>query len=407
MFSIRRKREINLYLNRIMILYARRPEVKSMIYMDNAATTLRKPVQVKEAVLAALDTMGNAGRGASDPALDASRVIYGTREKLAGLFHAESPSRIVFTVNSTESLNIAIKGLFNPGDHVITTVLEHNSVLRPLYECRERGTALTILGCDEKGNISYEEMERAILTETKMIVCTHASNLTGNMIDLERVHAIAKRHGLLLIVDASQTAGVWEIDVQKLGIDVLCFTGHKGLLGPQGTGGMYVRPGVEIRPLLSGGSGIDTYNTHHPAQMPTALEAGTLNGHGIAGLGAAVSYITETGPDTIRERELALMQRFYLGISGIPGVKVYGDFSTKNRAAIVSFNIGDYDSSEVSDELNVRYGIVTRPGAHCAPLMHQALGTVDQGAVRFSFSHFNTEEEVDAAVRAVKELAEE
>ena len=378
-----------------------------MIYMDNAATTLRKPVQVKEAVLAALDTMGNAGRGASDPALDASRVIYGTREKLAGLFHAESPSRIVFTVNSTESLNIAIKGLCDPGDHVITTVLEHNSVLRPLYECRERGTALTILGCDEKGNISYEEMERAVRPETKMIVCTHASNLTGNMIDLERVHAIAKRHGLLFIVDASQTAGVWEIDVQKLGIDVLCFTGHKGLLGPQGTGGMYVRPGVEIRPLLSGGSGIDTYNTHHPAQMPTALEAGTLNGHGIAGLGAAVSYITEIGPDTIRERELALMQRFYLGISRIPGVKVYGDFSTNNRAAIVSFNIGDYDSSEVSDELNVRYGIVTRPGAHCAPLMHQAMGTVDQGAVRFSFSCFNTEEEVDAAVRAVKELAEE
>ena len=378
-----------------------------MIYMDNAATTLRKPVQVKEAVLAALDTMGNAGRGASDPALDASRVIYGTREKLAGLFHAESPSRIVFTVNSTESLNIAIKGLCDPGDHVITTVLEHNSVLRPLYECREQGTALTILGCDEKGNISYEEMERAVRPETKMIVCTHASNLTGNMIDLERVHAIAKRHGLLLIVDASQTAGVWEIDVQKLGIDVLCFTGHKGLLGPQGTGGMYVRSGVEIRPLLSGGSGIDTYNTHHPAQMPTALEAGTLNGHGIAGLGAAVSYITEIGPDTIWERELALMQRFYQGISGIPGVKVYGDFSTKDRAAIVSFNIGDYDSSEVSDELNVRYGIVTRPGAHCAPLMHQALGTVDQGAVRFSFSHFNTEEEVDAAVRAVKELAEE
>ena len=407
MFSIRRKREINLYLNRIMILYARRPEVKSMIYMDNAATTLRKPVQVKEAVLAALETMGNAGRGASDPALDASRVIYGTREKLAGLFHAESPSRIVFTVNSTESLNIAIKGLCDPGDHVITTVLEHNSVLRPLYECRERGTALTILGCDEKGNISYEEMERAVRPETKMIVCTHASNLTGNMIDLERVHAIAKRHGLLFIVDASQTAGVWEIDVQKLGIDVLCFTGHKGLLGPQGTGGMYVRPGVEIRPLLSGGSGIDTYNTHHPAQMPTALEAGTLNGHGIAGLGAAVSYITEIGPDTIRERELALMQRFYLGISRIPGVKVYGDFSTNNRAAIVSFNIGDYDSSEVSDELNVRYGIVTRPGAHCAPLMHQAMGTVDQGAVRFSFSCFNTEEEVDAAVRAVKELAEE
>ena len=407
MFSIRRKREINLYLNRIMILYARRPEVKSMIYMDNAATTLRKPVQVKEAVLAALDTMGNAGRGASDPALDASRVIYGTREKLAGLFHAESPSRIVFTVNSTESLNIAIKGLCDPGDHVITTVLEHNSVLRPLYECRERGTALTILECDEKGNISYEEMEAAIQADTKAVVCTHASNLTGNMIELERVGAMAKRHGLLFVVDASQTVGVWPIDVEKMQIDVLCFTGHKSLLGPQGTGGMYVREGVYIRPLLSGGSGIDTYNEKHPAEMPTALEAGTLNGHGIAGLGAALSWIEKTGMDRIRQRELSLMRRFYNGVFRIPGVTVYGDLETEKRAPVVSLNILDYDSSEVSDELSTVYGIVTRPGAHCAPLMHRALGTVEQGAVRFSFSFFNTEEEVDLAIEAVRELARE
>lgn len=378
-----------------------------MIYMDNAATTLQKPKQVKEAVLSAFDVMGNAGRGASEPALDASRIIYGTREKLADFFHAESPSRIVFTSNSTESLNIAIKGLFHRGDHVITTVLEHNSVLRPLYECRENGVDVTVLGCDEKGNISYEEMEQAVRSETKAVVCTHASNLTGNMIDLEKVHEITAGHGIWLIVDASQTAGVWDIDVQRLGIDVLCFTGHKSLLGPQGTGGMYVRTGVEIRPLLSGGSGIDTYNPRHPSQMPTALEAGTLNGHGIAGLGAAVSYLQETGLDRIRNRELSLMFRFYNGISGIPGVSVYGDFDTEKRAAIVSFNIGDYDSSEVSDELSQEYGIVTRPGAHCAPLMHQALGTMEQGAVRFSFSHFNTEEEVDAAVKAVEELAKE
>ena len=277
-----------------------------MIYMDNAATTLHKPDAVKEAVLAAFDTMGNAGRGASEPALDASRVIYDTREKLAHLFNAESASRIVFTANSTESLNIAIKGLFHPGDHVITTVLEHNSVLRPLYECREHGVELSILGCDEKGNISYDEMESAVKDNTKAVVCTHASNLTGNMIDLDRVGEITKKHGLLLVVDASQTAGVWPIDVWKTGIDVLCFTGHKGLLGPQGTGGMYVKTGVEIRPLLSGGSGIDTYNPHHPSQMPTALEAGTLNGHGIAGLGAAVSYLEETGLDVIREKEQSL-----------------------------------------------------------------------------------------------------
>lgn len=378
-----------------------------MIYMDNAATTIHKPEEVRAAVMAAFDTMGNAGRGASVPALDASRIIYGTREKLARLFHAGDPRRIVFTANSTESLNIALKGLFSRGDHVITTVLEHNSVLRPLYECRENGVELTILGCDGKGRISYEEMEAAIQADTKAVVCTHASNLTGNMIELERVGAMAKRHGLLFVVDASQTAGVWPIDVEKMQIDVLCFTGHKSLLGPQGTGGMYVREGVYIRPLLSGGSGIDTYNEKHPAEMPTALEAGTLNGHGIAGLGAALSWIEKTGMDRIRQRELSLMRRFYNGVFRIPGVTVYGDLETEKRAPVVSLNILDYDSSEVSDELSTVYGIVTRPGAHCAPLMHRALGTVEQGAVRFSFSFFNTEEEVDLAIDAVRELARE
>ena len=376
-----------------------------MIYMDNAATTIHKPEEVRAAVMAAFDTMGNAGRGASVPALDASRIIYGTREKLARLFHAGDPRRIVFTANSTESLNIALKGLFSGGNHVITTVLEHNSVLRPLYECRENGVELTILGCDGKGRISYEEMEAAVQADTKAVVCTHASNLTGNMTDLERVGTMAKRHGLLFVVDASQTAGVWPIDVEKMQIDVLCFTGHKSLLGPQGTGGMYVREGVYIRPLLSGGSGIDTYNEKHPAEMPTALEAGTLNGHGIAGLGAALSWIEKTGMDRIRQRELSLMRRFYNGVFRIPGVTVYGDLETEKRAPVVSLNILDYDSSEVSDELSTVYGIVTRPGAHCAPLMHRALGTVEQGAVGFSFSFFNTEEEVDLAADAVRELA--
>lgn len=378
-----------------------------MIYMDNAATTIHKPEEVRAAVMAAFDTMGNAGRGASVPALDASRIIYGTREKLARLFHAGDPRRIVFTANSTESLNIALKGLFSGGNHVITTVLEHNSVLRPLYECRENGVELTILRCDGKGRISYEEMEAAVQADTKAVVCTHASNLTGNMTDLERVGTMAKRHGLLFVVDASQTAGVWPIDVEKMQIDVLCFTGHKSLLGPQGTGGMYVREGVYIRPLLSGGSGIDTYNEKHPAEMPTALEAGTLNGHGIAGLGAALSWIEKTGMDRIRQRELSLMRRFYNGVFRIPGVTVYGDLETEKRAPVVSLNILDYDSSEVSDELSTVYGIVTRPGAHCAPLMHRALGTVEQGAVRFSFSFFNTEEEVDLAIEAVRELARE
>ncbi|MEJ8733710.1 aminotransferase class V-fold PLP-dependent enzyme [Mediterraneibacter sp. ICN-202921] len=376
-----------------------------MIYMDNAATTMQKPKEVGEAICQALSTIGNAGRGAADGALSASRIIYETREKLAVLFGAEGASRIAFTANSTESLNIALKGTLQRGDHVITTVLEHNSVLRPLYECREKGVELTILGCDQRGNLSFEEMEMSIRKNTRAIVCTHGSNLTGNMIDIERVGAIARKYGLLLIVDASQTAGVYPIDVQKMGIDILCFTGHKGLLGPQGTGGLYVREGVKVRPLLSGGSGIDTYNMHHPDEMPTALEAGTLNGHGIAGLSAALTYLERTGIDTIRETELKHMRHFYDSISQTPGIQIYGDFSVKWRCPIVSLNIWDYDSSEVSDELQVSFGIATRPGAHCAPLMHKALGTEKQGAVRFSFSHFNTEEEIETAILAVKELA--
>ena len=378
-----------------------------MIYMDNAATTMQKPQQVIDAVAAAMCSMGNAGRGAHAASLGAARTIYDAREKLACFFHAENPKQIAFTMNSTESLNIALKGVLNPGDHVITTMLEHNSVLRPLYELQEKGTELTILKSNPQGTLDYEDFEKAIKENTKAIVCTHGSNLTGNLVDVKRVGEIAKKHGFLFIVDASQTAGVFPIDVQEMGIDILCFTGHKGLLGPQGTGGIYVREGLIVRPLLCGGSGVQTYNKKHPSEMPTALEAGTLNGHGIAGLDAAVEYLMETGIDTIREREQDLMWRFYEGVKDIPGVKVYGDFSTRERCAIVTLNIGDYDSSEVSDELLTEYGISTRPGGHCAPLMHEALGTVEQGAVRFSFSHYNTEEEVDIAIRAIHELAEE
>ena len=290
---------------------------------------------------------------------------------------------------------------------MITTMLEHNSVLRPLYEMEKKGVALTIIKADKKGRFSLEEMEAAIRPETKMIVCTNGSNLTGNYVDIGKVGEMAHRHDVLFVVDASQTAGVFPIDVRNMQVDVLCFTGHKGLLGPQGTGGMYVREGLAIRPLKSGGSGVQTYSKTHPREMPTALEAGTLNGHGIAGLRAAVEYIEKTGLDNIRAKEQELMWRFYEGVKEIPGVTVYGDFDSRERCAIVSLNIGDYDSSEVSDALLTEYGISTRPGGHCAPLMHEALGTVEQGAVRFSFAHSNTEEEVDIAINAVRELATE
>lgn len=378
-----------------------------MIYMDNAATTMHKPQEVIDAVVMAMSSMGNAGRGVNEASLSASRIIYDTREKLCRLFGAEDPRQIVFTPNSTESLNIAIKGNLNPGDHVIATMLEHNSVLRPLYEMEKKGVRLTIVKSDQNGRFNLKDIEDAIAEDTKMIVCTNGSNLTGNYVDPEPVGTLARERGIVFVVDASQTAGVFPIDVQKMKIDVLCFTGHKGMLAPQGTGGMYVRKGLVIRPLKSGGSGVQTYSKTHPIEMPTALEAGTLNGHGIAGLHAAVEYLEKTGVDNIRAREQDLMWRFYEGVKDIPGVKVYGDFSSKKRCPIVTLNIGDYDSSEVSDELLTEYGISTRAGGHCAPLMHEALGTVEQGAVRFSFSHYNTEEEVDTAIEAIRELSKE
>ncbi|MFW5649818.1 MAG: aminotransferase class V-fold PLP-dependent enzyme [Acetivibrio ethanolgignens] len=378
-----------------------------MIYMDNAATTIRKPKEVTEAVIKAMNSMGNAGRGGHTASLNAARLIYNTREALAGFFHADSPKQVAFTNNSTESLNMSIKGILKPGDHGITTMLEHNSVLRPLYEMEERGVELTIIGCDRLGRLNYDELEKAIKHNTKAIICTHGSNLTGNYVDIRRIGRIANKHGVLLVVDASQTAGLYPIDMQEMEIDVLCFTGHKGLLGPQGTGGICVREGIEIHPLKSGGSGIQTYSKKHPGQMPEALEAGTLNGPGIAGLGAAIAYLEREGVDCIREKELGHMWHFYNGVKEIPGVKIYGDFETELRCPIVALNIAAHDSSRVSDELLMTYGISTRSGAHCVPLMHKALGTVEQGAVRFSFSHYNTEEEVEFAIQAIKELAEE
>lgn len=377
-----------------------------MIYFDNAATTRKKPYCVIEAVTNALCSMGNAGRGSHNTSLDAARTVFDARQKICELFHGDHPSQVVFTANATQSLNIAIKGLLSPGDHVITTALEHNSVLRPLFELEECGIELTIVASDSLGRIHYHDMETAVKENTKAIICTHGSNLTGNLLDIKRIGQIAKSFGLLFIVDASQTAGVFPIDMQEMQIDVLCFTGHKGLLGPQGTGGLVVKEGVTIRPLLSGGSGIQTYSKSHPKEMPTALEAGTLNAHGLAGLAASVEYLQETGLDTIRKKEQDLMKQFYEGVKDIPGVTIYGDFETENRCAIVSLNIWDEDSGEVSDALAFYKDIHTRAGGHCAPLMHKALGTVEQGAVRFSFSHENTEEEVNAAIAAIKELAE-
>ena len=378
-----------------------------MIYLDNAATTLHKPPQVVKAVADALQSMGNSARGTHAGSMAASHTVYDTRVKLAKLFGCPRADRVAFTANVTEALNIAANGLIGRGDHVITTDCEHNSVLRPLYRLAdEQGVEVSFVPADRQGNLDYDAFERLMQPHTRAIVCTHASNLTGNLTDLARVSAVAKAHDVLLIVDAAQTAGAYPIDMTALGIDVLCFTGHKGLMGPQGTGGLCVREGLTLRHWKVGGSGVQSYSRTHPTQMPTCLEAGTLNGHGIAGLSAALDFIAEVGVDAIHDRETALMRRFYEGVKDVTGITVYGDFS-RQRMAIVTLNIGDYESGAVSDALSEEYGIATRPGAHCAPRMHQALGTVQQGAVRFSFSWFNTEQEIDAAIQAVRELAAE
>ena len=372
-----------------------------MIYLDNAATTIQKPQVVIDAVVNAMQTFGNSGRSAHEGALDASRTIYTCREKLAALFGCTRPDHVVFTANSTEALNIAIAGSLEQGDHVISTDCEHNSVLRPLY----RHGNVDFVPADRQGNVKLDNFTSLIKSNTKAIACTHASNLTGNVMNIARIGEIAHESGLLFIVDASQTAGVFPVDMEKMHIDVLCFTGHKSLMGPQGTGGLCIREGVEIRPWKVGGTGVQTYLETQPPQYPTRLEAGTLNGHGIAGLSAALDYLSEVGIDTIRKHEQVLMRRFYEGIRQIDGVSVYGDFSTMERAPIVTLNIRDYDSAKVSDILAEKYGIATRSGAHCAPRLHRALGTEQQGAVRFSFGYYNTADEVDAAVDAVREIA--
>ena len=365
-----------------------------MIYLDNAATSLQKPKEVEEAVIRAFHTMGNPGRGAHEATLQAGRCVYQVREQLAELFHAEKGERIAFTSNATEALNTAILGLFHKGDHVITTVCEHNSVLRPLYRLQE-----------ENGVLEYEKLPDLVKENTKGIIVTHASNLTGNITDLEKIREVAERRNLLLVVDGSQTAGILPVDVQKQGIDVFCFTGHKGLLGPQGTGGIYVRPGVAIRPLKVGGSGIHSFDREHPKTMPEHLEAGTLNVHGIAGLGGALDYLKKKGTEEILQRERQLLRRLEEQIREIPGIRFYGTPDGNRRVGILSFNMGEEDSAYVADWLYEEHGIAVRAGAHCAPLMHQTLGTTEQGTVRISVSHRNTEDEMDRTAGALWELA--
>lgn len=377
-----------------------------MIYLDAAATSFLKPPCVAQAVVEAMETVGSPGRGAHPLTLSASRTVWACREAVAQLLGVSDPARVCFTNNSTTALNTAICGLFGPGDHVITTALEHNSVLRPLYRLAEQGLELTILPADEQGMICCEDLSRALRPNTRGVVCNHASNVTGNVVDVEKIGAFCREHDLYFVVDASQSAGVLEVNQQTMGASVVCFTGHKGLLGPQGTGGLCVAPGVTLRPLVVGGSGVHSYDHRHPAQLPEGLEAGTLNAHGLAGLLAGVGYILEHGRETLYRQEMELAKSFIQGVRDIPGVTLYGDVDAPQRTAVVSFNLGEEDAGEVADVLAEEFGICTRAGAHCAPLIHEALGTSQRGAVRVSFSHRNTPQDVAQAIEAVKQLAD-
>ena len=378
-----------------------------MIYLDNAATTMHKPQTVIDAVTQAMCSLGNAGRGATSGALDAARTIHACRAKLARLLGCPRADRVCFTPNSTAALNTAINGVVRPGDHVVTTVLEHNSVLRPLNRLAvERGVTVEHAGCDASGALDYDELERLVTPATRAVVVTHASNVTGNEVDIARVAAMAHAAGALVIVDASQSAGTAHIDMQAMGLDVVCFTGHKGLMGPQGTGGLAVAEGIDVAPWAMGGTGVHSFDALQPLEWPTRLEAGTLNGHGIAGLSAGLDFIeAQGGVEAIAAHERSLADRFLAGVREIPGIKLYGAFDQPLHSAIVSLNVGDIDSAEISDALMQGWGIATRPGAHCAPLMHRALGTERQGVVRFSFGYFNTDEEADTAIDALRDLA--
>lgn len=378
-----------------------------MIYLDNAATTISKPQAVIDAVTQAMCSLGNAGRGATSGALDAARTIHACRAKLARLLGCPRADRVCFTPNSTVALNTAINGVVRPGDRVVTTVLEHNSVLRPLNRlAAERGVTVEHAGCDVSGALDYDELERLVTPGTRAVVVTQASNVTGNAVDVARVAAVAHAAGALVIVDASQSAGTAHIDMQAMGLDVVCFTGHKGLMGPQGTGGLAVAEGIDVAPWAMGGTGVHSFDPLQPLEWPTRLEAGTLNGHGIAGLSAGLDFIeARGGVEAIAAHERSLAERFLAGAREIPGIVLYGAFDQPVRSAIVSLNVGDIDSAEISDALMQGWGIATRPGAQCAPLMHRALGTERQGVVRFSFGYFNTDEDVDTAIDALRDLA--
>lgn len=370
------------------------------IYMDNAATTAQKPAVVAEAMTAILTgEYGNPSRGAHGYSLAGYRVAEKARNQVKDLFKADQRYEVAFTNNATVALNEVLKGLIQAGDHVITTAWEHNSVLRPLYQLEAQGASFDVISSEVlSGRLNYAEFAEKIRPETKVVVCNHASNVTGNLLDLEWVKNFCEEHELYLVIDASQTAGVVPIDLSDGRVAAVCFTGHKSLYGPQGTGGVCLLKDLPVEPVITGGDGMQSFSKVQPKELPTLLEAGTLNIPGLAGLAASIQWLQE------KEAKPQLGDYFYQKLQKIDGVTIYGDFDNP-RVDVFSINIKDAESAIVSDLLWEEYEIATRPGYHCAPLMHEALGTADRGTVRLSFSSFTTKAEVDTVLAALQNLA--
>ena len=370
-----------------------------MIYFDNSATTIIKPPEVAEAVASAINSFGNAGRSFYDATMLASREIYKTRAALAVLTGLDDPLNVSFTSSSTESLNLVIGGLISGSDSVITTVTEHNSVLRPLYLS---GCDLSFIDCDDSGNLLLDSFEKLIKPSTRFLCCTHGSNVTGNLTDVGRLHDICRANSITMILDVSQTLGAVPVNADMA--DILCFTGHKGLFGPQGTGGAIVNGKYDFKIVKTGGAGVNSFDMFQSKDMPDIFETGTHNSHSIYGLQKGVNFINNIGIDAIAAKETQLMKLFYEGIRTLEPVIVYGDFSGESRLAIISLNIEGMTSAELAERLWKTYSIATRAGTHCAPLLHKRFGTVESGMVRFSFSYFNTEDEIMQGISAIKEI---
>ena len=377
-----------------------------MIYLDNAATTFPKPEAVYNAMMDCMKNYcANPGRAGHKLAMKAAREIYDTRENIAKLFNIDNPMNIVFTNNATDSLNLAIKGVVNKGDHIITTSMEHNSVIRPIKALEKVGVENTIVQCDDQGFLNIDDLEKAIKPNTKLIVTTHASNVCGTLIDIKSISEIANKHNILYLIDASQTVGVYDIDLKDIKADMLAAPGHKGLLGPQGTGILYIREGLNIGILKEGGTGSRSEDLFQPDLLPDKYESGTHNTPGIVGLNEGVKFIFKEGIDKIKEHEEELCKYMLERLEEVPNIKIYGPKDANKRASDISINIGNMDSGEITFLLDSEYDIATRSGIHCAPLAHKTLGTLEQGAVRFSIGYFNTKEEIDKAINALKEIA--